>query len=373
VTTSPATSEKGEVLFALSEGRVCGFACSSTVSIVGLDGRVHAKTTFTPPTGPALGCEGGLDASDMQVAAGSVYYLDSTGRVHRLKPSGESNVAATFPILTSQQITWFAVSPDGTKFMAAIVAFPPLVPGSGCAQHAPGDMQMQLVVASAGGPTTTIRSDRTPFVAAKGPPPHLMSVVGWDRAGPIAVTDTNAFGMGRIEGTVWWGPAAHLDAQGHPGAPIGGSDCDPAFGELPDGSLVCYDAKRPTVRDTAGKLLWSLKPLDPNDEFTYGNIALSPDGSHVAFTLNKQCCYVFDSSVVRSREGVRIGLGTSFQPQGWLDNQTVIGLKGTIGSSGGQGHTDFSPDGVALVRLATPTQIEPLGFDGTFLGVVQHP
>jgi len=57
-----------------------------------------------------------------QVAAGSVFYLDSGSAVHRLSASGDNQVVAKFPILTTQQLTWFAVSPDGTKVIASVVA-----------------------------------------------------------------------------------------------------------------------------------------------------------------------------------------------------------------------------------------------------------
>ncbi len=125
---SPARSAApGELLFAVSQGGACQTSCPSTVAIVGVDGRTRAKTTFMPPMLPSVGCEGGFVTSPVQVAAGGVYYLDAAGAVRRLRSSGDIQVVARFPILTSQQVTWFAVSPDGTRFMASLVAFPPLV------------------------------------------------------------------------------------------------------------------------------------------------------------------------------------------------------------------------------------------------------
>jgi hypothetical protein len=372
---TPASSSAHEVLFAAGLGQPCGLNCTSTVGIVGLDGRIHAQASFTPPVPPSIGCEGGFVAAPVRVAAGGVYYLDSRSALHRLSVTGENHVVAKFPILTSQQLTWFAVSPDGTKVIASVVAWPPLVsptidPSQGCPQHVPGDVREELDLATMDGSTRTIWG-KTLSGGVKGPPAALVVVAGWDGIGPVATTDTHMVGIGYVEGTVWIGPASHLDSRGQAGRQIGGSDCNPAFGDLPDGRLVCYDAKRPTVRDTAGNIVWNLKPLDPNDEFTYGNIVLSPDASHVAFSLNKQCCYVFDSSVIRSRDGTRIGLGSSFQPQGWLDTETVIGQTGSLKPACSGCPPSFESADLALIRITNPTNIIDLGFKGSFIGLVQ--
>jgi hypothetical protein len=372
---TPTPGATHEVLFAAGLGQPCGFNCAGTVGIVGLDGRIHAQARFVPPMPPAIGCEGSFVTSPIQVAAGSVYYLDSSSALHRLSASGDNRVVAKFSVLTSQQVTWFAVSPDATKVIASVIAWPPLVspttdPSQGCPQHVPGDVREELELATVGGSTTTVWT-KTLSGGVKGPPPALMAVAGWDGTGPVATTDTHMAYIGYVEGTVWLGPAAHLDSQGQVGSAIGGSDCNPAFGDLPDGRLVCYDPKQPSVRDASGHNLWSLKPLDPNDSFTYGEIALSPDASRVAFNLDSNCCYVFDSSVIRSRDGVRIGLGATFQPQGWLDTATVVGQKGHVQSTCSGCPPSFVPEDLALIRLPNPTNIIDLGFKGTFLGLVQ--
>lgn len=370
-----ASSPAHEVLFAASLGEPCSLNCTTTVAIVGLDGHIHAQASFTPPPRPAIGCEGSFVTTTAQVAAGSVYYLDSSGAVHRLRASGDNQLVVKLPILTSQQLTWFAVSPDGTKVIASVVAWPPLVsppidPSQGCPQHVPGDVREELDLATVGGPTTTIWA-KTLSGGVKGPPAALLAVAGWDGIGPVATTDTYMAYIGFVEGTVWLGHAAHLNSQGQAGAAIGGPDCMPAFGDLADGRLVCYDPKHPTVRDASGNILWSLKPLDPNDSYTYGAIALSPDASRVAFILNSTCCYTFDSSVIRSRDGVRIGLVAPFEPQGWIDTATVIGQKGHVMSTCSGCPPNFVPDDMALIRVANPTNVIDLGFKGSFLGVVQ--
>jgi len=86
------------------------------------------------------------------------------------------------------------------------------------------------------------------------------------------------------------------------------------------------------------------KPLDPNDSFTYGEITSSTDASRVAFNLDSNCCFVFDSSVIRSRDGVRIGLGATFQAQGWLDTATVVGRRGSLKPNCSGCPPSFVPD-----------------------------
>jgi hypothetical protein len=112
-----------------------------------------------------------------------------------------------------------------------------------------------------------------------------------------------------------------------------------------------------------------LKPLDPSDDFSYGLIALSPDASHVAFSLSRQ--FAFDSSVIRSRDGVRTGLGASFQPQAWLDNQTIIGARGSVKSTCSGCPPDFVPTTLGIIDLARPADVRDLGISGTVLGVLQ--
>jgi len=317
---------------------------------------------------PLVGCEGGWISSSVQVAGNAAYYMDDSGTVRRLSASGAVTDVAHFPVRTNQQVVWFAVSPDGRKLMAAIMVYTPLSPSwnpqQGCPVHESGRTYEEIDLATVGGSTTTL-SDQTD-------PKTVMSVVGWDQTGPVAVPDSHMAYIGFIDGTVWGGPAVHLDLHGQPtGGSIGGADCSPLFGETSRGNLVCHDLKRPTVRDSAGNVLWALKALDPTDDFSYGLIALSPDASHVAFSLNSNCCYTFDSSVIRSRDGVRIGLGSTFQPQGWVDNQTVIGARGSVKVTCSGCPPDFVATTLGIIELAHPTEVRDLGVSGNVLGVLQ--
>jgi hypothetical protein len=352
----------------IAEGNPPCFGASCTVAIVDVDGHVQARRTFKPPPQAVVGCEGSWIYAPVQVAGNGAYYLDDSGMVRRLSASGAVTEIAQFPIRTTQQVVWFAVSPDGSKLMAAIMVYTPLSPSwnpqQGCPVHEPGRVHEEIDLATVGG-STTMLSDQTN-------PPQVTSIVGWDQTGPVAVSDSHMAYIGFIEGTVWGGPAVHLDLGAHPvGGPIGGTNCSPFFGEVRDGNLVCHDPKRPTVRDSSGKVLWALKALDPTDDFSYGAIALSPDASRVAFSLNSKCCYTFDSSVVRSRDGVRSGLGSSFQPQGWLDDRTVIGARGSLKATCSGCPPDFVPTTLGIIDLARPSEVRDLGISGTFLGVLQ--
>jgi hypothetical protein len=363
---SPATGNASR-LFAIVEGKTRCYGSPCTVAIVDLNGHVRARRTFNQQPPAVVGCEGSWIYSSVQVAGGTAYYLDDRGVVRRLTASGEVREVAHFPIRTNQQVTWFGVSPDGSRVMAALMVYTPLSPSwnpqQGCPIHEPGRTYEELDIATAGGSTATTLSDQTN-------PPQVTSVVGWDKIGPVAVPDSHMAYIGFIEGTVWGGPAVHLDLHGHPvGGTIGGAGCSALFGETIDGNLVCHDRKQPTVRDSAGKTLWSLKALDPADDFSYGVIALSPDASRVAFNLSRQ--FAFDSSVIRSRDGVRIGLGSSFEPQGWLDNQTVIGARGSVQVTCSGCQPDFVPTTLGIIDVARPTEVRDLGISGTFLGVLQ--
>jgi hypothetical protein len=294
--------------------------------------------------------------------------MDDTGLVRRLSPTGAIREVARFPIRTSQQLMWLAVSPDGNRLMAAITVYPPLSPSwdpsKGCPEHQAGRTYEELDLATVGGSTTVLPD--------QGVSQGVMSLGGWDSTGPIAIPQTQFAYIGDIQGTRWGGSAVHLDQQGRAtGSAIGGANCQPLFGETRDGSVICYTPKQPTVRDSAGRVIWTLKALDPTDEYDYGAVLLSPDASRVAFRIQKALYY--DSSVIRSRDGVRIGLGSSFDPQGWIDDQTVIGAQGSLQSHCVGCSPDFAPTTLGLISISAPTQVKDLGITGRFLGLLSSP
>ena len=241
--TSPATGSASR-LFVIVEGKTRCYGSPCTVAIVDRDGHVQTRRTFNQPPPVMVGCEGSWIFSSVQVAGNAAYYLDDSGVVHRLSASGAVTEVAHFPIRTNQQIIWYAVSPDGSKLMAAMMVYTPLSPSwnpqQGCPMHEPGRTYGELDLATVGGSTTTV-SDQTD-------PKTVMSIVGWDRIGPVAVPDSHMAYIGFIEGTVWGGPAVHLDLRGQPvGGTIDGASCAALFGETNDGRRRRY-AIRPAPR-----------------------------------------------------------------------------------------------------------------------------
>ena len=367
--SAPSTAgAAGELLFAVSEGPNGQFGPINAVAIIGLDGRQRAKTQFTPMTVPVLGCgEGGYTPPIAVAAGGAVLYLSADGIIRRLSPDGRVATIAHLPVLTDQQASWFAASPDGQQLIATIIAFPPIIPSASCISHQPGPTRIELLKAGAGGPFTALKTDQQD--TSKSPPANVLTAVGWDGAGAIATTDPPWYGIGSPSGQMWGATAVHLDAAGHPGPVIGGTGCLAFYGVTAAGAVLCYDRLQPSVRDAAGNLLWRLKALAANDGVQYGDVRLSPDAAHVAFALYNND-FTFNSAVIRGRDGTRIGLSVPFAPQGWLDDDTVIGLTGPITAqcSGCKPAPIFNE--LALVRVSKPSSLVKLSVNARFVGVV---
>jgi hypothetical protein len=82
-----------------------------------------------------------------------------------------------------------------------------------------------------------------------------------------------------------------------------------------------------------------------------GDFALSPDGSRLAM----------DGRVVTLGTNATTRLAPNFQPQGWLDNKTLVGWIPQPGPT--------APH-VGIVDLAAPLLPEDWGFSGAFVGVL---
>jgi len=110
-----ASSSAATVLFAVSEGtdQACGSGCQGRLAIVGLDGRVRARTTFNPPKAAVVGCEGGYVTNPVQVAAGAVYYMDDTGVVRRLGATGAIREVPAFPSGPASSCCGWRSAPTG--------------------------------------------------------------------------------------------------------------------------------------------------------------------------------------------------------------------------------------------------------------------
>jgi hypothetical protein len=98
-----------------------------------------------------------------------------------------------------------------------------------------------------------------------------------------------------------------------------------------------------------------------SSEYWYGNVVLSPSGDRVAFALYLGTL-AYDSSVMRTKDGTRIQLPGGFVPQGWLDENTVIGSQWTM--KNGQLQLPVK----LAVNALDPLQEEELAVSGQFLG-----
>jgi len=65
---------------------------------------------------------------------------------------------------------------------------------------------------------------------------------------------------------------------------------------------------------------------------------------------------------VHARDGTSTALPTGFEPEGWLDSGTLIGVRAPGAIQGA----------MAVVHLSNASRLVDLGFTGSFVGVVQN-
>jgi hypothetical protein len=139
---------------------------------------------------------------------------------------------------------------------------------------------------------------------------------------------------------------AHWTPQGV-GAVVGGSGCQ---AQDQAANVIACISPQPegagSVRSPDGTVQWNL----PSDIYYF--LSLSPDGSRVAYCGSSGCG-------IAAKNGSRVKLAGGFQPSGWLDGQTLIGVGGDIYGE------------METVSLGNPAQADDLGFKGAFVGVVQ--
>jgi len=63
--------------------------------------------------------------------------------------------------------------------------------------------------------------------------------------------------------------------------------------------------------------------------------------------------------------------GWLLKKPGWLDDQTVIGARGSVQVTCSGCQPDFVPTTLGIINLARPTEVRDLGISGTFLGALQ--
>lgn len=352
--TAAATSGPArELLFGVLESRTmsgAGFPVVDTAAIAGIDGYARARTTFTPLTPPYVGCVGPLFPPQGYTAAGRVYFIDGKGVVRSLGTDKAVSRITAFPI-GSQQEASFAVSPDGKHLLGAILTLPPPPTGSSACSGSgtgfgPGDWSEDVYAAEAGGTPHLISHRQWPQDQAD----NVLEFVGWVSAGPIATfpASIGTQGGGPLrEG--WYGPVVVIDpASGTVARKLGSPECF-VRDVIKDGSYACFEniaTPAVVVHNPDGSLVWRAQG---NQDFYVP--LLAPDRNNIAV-----------EGAAFGRNGSQIQLGPSdanFFSTGWLDNHTVIGWFGQ------------KPNHLGFVRMATPSRIEDLGFEGTFVGTLQ--
>ena len=238
----------------------------NTVAIVGLDGVTRNEAGFAPLPWPDAGCGGPEFLPSAYVVGDRVFFADGTGAIRSLGPQGPPELVTSFPLISSQQLMSFAVSPDGTKLLATIVTLPAMLAGadpcqaSGVRLFAPGDLAYDVYAATAGGPTRRI-SHQTYPLESPGRTWYSPGLVGfelwgWNRIGPYGTYPSVLSGIFGGPTPRWHGDLWYADpATGKPTDPViappGSRGC-PANGTsliwdiAPSGDYVC------TATDGAG-------------------------------------------------------------------------------------------------------------------------
>jgi len=339
---SSGSSSSGILLYAVVEShtKTNGLATYDTVAIAGLDGYARAKTTFTPATPPYVGCLGPLLPLEAHVAAGRVFYVDGKGIVRSLGLDKTVKQAAAFPIGPQQEVS-FAVSPDGRHLLGTVLTIPPKPATDPCTSQgngfAPGNWSEDVYAADAGGASRLISHRSWPA----GQQADVLSFVGWDAIGPLGTSPTGY-------GTQGGGPIR----EGWYGR-VGTDTCyadDVAVG----GSYVCSGQDSIDVFNPDGSPSWKFSA--PNQGYMVP--LLSPDLRHVEAL----------GPMIVGKDGSSTPIGnpqpngpSDFYAGGWLDAQTVIGWHNS-----GSTYNEMT-----IVRLSAPSKLVDLGFQGTFVGVVQ--
>jgi hypothetical protein len=341
----PLPSTSATLLFAALEG-------NNTVAIAGLDGYARAKTTFIPMPVPDVGCMGANLPQSAQVADGKVYFADGKGVVRSLAANGQITRVASFPFSGHQQMLSFAVSPDGTQLLGAVLTVPAkFFPCSG----GPPLQQLSLDVysAHAGGASTLLYHEKLPNTV---PGPDVLKLVGWDKVGPVATYPTDWADQGGGPRPNFFGTPVRVDAST---GKVVGQVADPNSCEVWamafSGDFVCIPngSARISVRRPDGSEIWHFTATAGNSVY---NPLLAPDEQHLVVDGTN-----YDTEGVGAKNGSRVNLGSQaagqFYVSGWLDSITLIG---------GDSNTNL-----AYVRLSAPGTIVSLGFQGMFVGTVQ--
>ena len=352
----------GPLLFAVLEAKIPGSPhIWNTVAIAGLDGHARSKATFIPMPSPDLGCMGNVLPPSAHVAAGRVYFADGKGVVRSLTTTGKVTTVATFPLASSQQMLSFAVSPDGSRLLAAVLTVSAKY--YSCSSSQPARSLTLDVYSSQDGSASALLYHQKLSDAHK-----VMALTGWDAVGPVGTYPTVWGSQGGGPGSTL-GVAARIDANT---GKVVRQVADPSSCQVWDiafsGDYLCLANPALNSAGTYDSTV-SLHGVNGADISTFS--VNTPDGSaccpFVAPDEQHVVVSAYYVSVVGGRNGTRFNLGSNvpgrnFFAAGWLDSGTVIG---TVSS--------LSPNpNLAYVLLRHPGAPVSLGFPGKFLGTVNR-
>ncbi len=360
----PQPSTSKSLLFAVLEAK-------NTVAIAGLDGYARAKTTFIPMPVPDVGCMGANVPQSAEVAAGKVYFADGAGVVRSLAVNGQVTRVASFPFSGHQQMLSFAVSPDGSRLLAAVLTVPVKFFPCGGAPKQP--LTLDVYSARPGAPSTLLYHENVPNTSTGL---SVLKLVGWDNVGPLGTYPTDWADQGGGPRPWFFGIPVRVDAStGKVIRQVGDQNSCLVWDMVFTGASVCVQDRLLNasgtydqilkVRRMDGAELWhftvSLGPLgldDPNFENDVISPFLAPDEQHVVL-----CCAVvggnYGDDTVVARDGGQVILGTNFYAEGWLDSTTVIGSASS------------PPYLLSYVSLSAPNRVVSMGFSGQVLGTVR--
>jgi hypothetical protein len=328
-----------------------------TVAIASLDGFAKAKTTFSARRIPSVGNAATLLDSEGQVVDGAIYFVDASGMVRRMVKR-----VAQFPISSAQQSISFAVSPDGSEVIAAVLTYPVNVPQTDPSQPPwgtfTGPWRLQIEKVTASGSASILhqwQSNTTQYPNASGGFQNIW-LAGWDSQGPIALVGQNTGTQNAwlSNQRYFGGQFARLNSNGTPGAPIGPAGCLPYWRPVL-GRFVCTGTNPGAlgavdVVGLDGRISWSGNAPATQNGNT-GDFVISPDASRLAM----------DGEVVTLASNAVARINPNFQPQGWLDNGTLIGWLPQNGPT--------APH-MAILHLSAPQDPEDWGFSGSFVGLL---
>jgi hypothetical protein len=323
-----------------------------TVAIAGLDGYARAKTTFAPMRVPTVGCTGGaVPPLSAHVAAGKVYFADGTGVVRSLSVTGQIAQVATFPLTSGQQMLSFAVSPDASQLLGAVLTVPP-DPKYGCnGSRGVGDFTLDVYSVPAGGVNKLLHHEILQHndPAATINPVNVMALVGWDQVGPVATFPSEVASQGHLPQN-YSGTPVRVDQKT---GTVLSQVSDPGSCYVQDivlsGHFACSLGVNGdiSVRRPDGGEIWRAVSEPKNNFFL---AFLSPDERRLA------AAHASGNGVdVVGQDGSRAVL--TFWPVGWLDSATVIGTN--------------DASNLSFAALNAPNAIVDMGFKGQFLGTVR--